>query len=260
MKNFLTYILESTFQNKEINKHDRKYLKNTIDQIFKTQSIMLGKTSDDAKNVKISNKVIKLLKDIDISTIDVDSLNNIFQQNDVPFKWNNIFKSNLYKGSAALDDEVKPDEMESCICLAFNTLNNTLNSSEKDMATEAENITEANSTTSNKVYNYYMSNKDKVDACAKPLFSVAKKNDRFDKLENEVPVSDEWIKLGKYEQLNNKPNKTAKTDIISSSGKCRISLKKETGARLMSGKQSEAIATIRTALYRTFGKKENICK
>ena len=56
--------------------------------------------------------------------------------------------------------------------------------------------------------------------------------------------------------MNNKPNNTAKTDIISSSGKCKISLKKELGARLMSGKQSEAIATIRTALYRTFGKKE----
>lgn len=56
--------------------------------------------------------------------------------------------------------------------------------------------------------------------------------------------------------LGNKPNPTAKTDIISSSGRCKVSLKKESGARLMSGKQSEAIATIRTALYRTFGKKE----
>lgn len=259
MKSFIEYIYEAAFNNNDFVKHKRAYLKNTISQIIQSKHVMLGKTNDDIKNIIVDDTVIKQLNLIDINTTTLDKLNEIFVQNSVPFKWKDIFKSNLYKGLSVDDSELTSTEMESCICLAFNTLNNTLNNNEKNMHTEAEKINEANpvnSTTSKKVYNFYIANKNKIDACAKVLFSVASDTDRFDKLENVSPVSNEWIKLGKYQQLKNEPNNTPKTDIISSSGKCKISIKKEIGARLMSGKQSEAIATIRTALYRTFGKKE----
>lgn len=261
MMTFLSYLLESTLGKDDFTKHNGKYVQNVIADIIKTGYVLIGQTADDAVKVKVDANIISALKNIDIKTLTQQDLNSLFATNSTPFRWggtkNAIFKSNLYKGSNRSDAEADSAEMESVICLAFNTMNNTLNADEIALANGDMELSEAtNSTASKKVYNFYIANKDKIDACAKPLFSIATKNDRFDKLGNETEVSDIWLKLGKYDQLGNKPNKTAKTDIISSSGKCKISLKKELGARLMSGKQSEAIATIRTALYRTFGSKE----
>lgn len=66
------------------------------------------------------------------------------------------------------------------------------------------------------------------------------------KLNNVPDTTDEWYELGMYTK---KPNTTPKTDIIVSSKKgVKISVKEESGARLMSGAINETIATIRVAI------------
>lgn len=66
------------------------------------------------------------------------------------------------------------------------------------------------------------------------------------KLDNVPTTTDEWYELGMYTK---KPNTTPKTDIIVSSKKgVKISVKEESGARLMSGAINETIATIRVAI------------
>lgn len=71
MKSFLEYLLESPFSNKEIYKHSGKYLKNVIDQILKTKTVMLGSTTDDMRTVQVDDAVLAQLKDIDLHTADV---------------------------------------------------------------------------------------------------------------------------------------------------------------------------------------------
>lgn len=66
------------------------------------------------------------------------------------------------------------------------------------------------------------------------------------KLDNVPDTTEEWYELGMYTK---KPNTTPKTDIIVSSKKgVKISVKEESGARLMSGAINETIATIRVAV------------
>ena len=65
------------------------------------------------------------------------------------------------------------------------------------------------------------------------------------KLDNVPDTTQEWYDLGLYTK---KPNTTPKTDIISKDGNARISVKEESGARLMSGAVNETIATIRVAV------------
>lgn len=59
-------------------------------------------------------------------------------------------------------------------------------------------------------------------------------------------VTEEWRKLGLYKESGATPNNTPKTDIIG--GRFHISIKEESGARLMSGAVNESIATIRAAI------------
>ena len=63
----------------------------------------------------------------------------------------------------------------------------------------------------------------------------------------DVEVTDKWRELGMYDEFKATPNKTPKTDIISSNGKYKISVKSGIGARLMSGAICETIATLRAA-------------
>lgn len=79
-----------------------------------------------------------------------------------------------------------------------------------------------------------------------------KKGDNLSKLANVPNTTKEWYDLGMYTK---KPNTTPKTDIISASKACRISVKEESGARLMSGGVNETIATLRVAI-RESGDKE----
>lgn len=164
-------------------------------------------------------------------------------------------------------------DYESLICLAYNIKNDALNNKEAAGLTEAEELKnkldngtvledEISETAHAKVY--YLAHKEAIDAMVEPLFQFFKqsKGVRLDKLENADKVSNTWLKFGEvnglqYDQQN--ANNTPKTDIISSNKKLRISCKKhdgKTGAQLMSGLQNEAVATIITALYRTFGKED----
>ena len=76
-------------------------------------------------------------------------------------------------------------------------------------------------------------------------------------------TTDEWFELGMYTK---KPNATPKTDIISTkNNKVRISVKEESGARLMSGAINETIATLRVAVNKSGNKElkelvDNTCK
>ena len=164
-------------------------------------------------------------------------------------------------------------DFESLICLAYNMKNDALNKAEAKGLTEAENIreqlksgqlTEDKISESDLAKQFYLEHKDQLDACVAPLFETPEVKQssgvRLDKLASESNVSKTWIKIGTIvgdDQSKMNPDKTPKTDIISSNDKLHISLKKSIGAQLMSGKQNEAVATIITALYRTFGKEEN---
>ena len=163
-------------------------------------------------------------------------------------------------------------DYESLICLAYNVRNNALNDKESKGLTEAQKlvdnlkngvISEDEISESDRAKVFYAQHKQQLDACVDPLFKeqfVKQSNGiRLDKLGNDMPQSSTWKELGHIngdENLKLKPDNTPKTDIISSNSKLRISCKKAKGAQLMSGAQNEAVATIITALYRTFGKEE----
>lgn len=83
--------------------------------------------------------------------------------------------------------------------------------------------------------------------------NILSPDDELAKLENSPDTTQEWYDLGMYTK---KPNTTPKTDIISDKkGLCKISVKEESGARLMSGAVNETIATIRAAVNNS-GNKE----
>lgn len=163
-------------------------------------------------------------------------------------------------------------DYESLICLAYNMKNDALNTAEAKGLTEAEEIknqlkngqlTEDKISESDLAKQFYLEHKSELDACVAPLFETSEvkqnKGVRLDKLDSESEASKTWQKIGTIvgdDKSKIKPDKTPKTDIISSNNKLRISLKKTTGAQLMSGKQNEAVATIITALHRTFGVEE----
>ena len=67
----------------------------------------------------------------------------------------------------------------------------------------------------------------------------------LNKLDNVPDTTQTWYDLGLYTK---KPNTTPKTDIISNDNSVKISVKEESGARLMSGAVNETIATIRVAV------------
>ena len=261
MNSFLEWLFEAKMKNThEFEAHNRMYLKNVITSILKNKIVDVGNV--ESNFIDVDKSVIMSLQNADVNTLTVDKFNLITSSNSTPFVWNSINKNNEYKGKVGVDSNIDAQSMESVICLAFNYLNNTLNTKEKSGLFEVEQtldnktITEDKLTESDRIKRYYLLNKDAIDACAKPLLSLTDQSTRFDKLEIGEEVSKEWLLLGQYKTLKNLPNKTPKTDIISNDSQFKVSLKKEIGAQLMSGKQSEAIATILTALYRTFGKKD----
>lgn len=73
------------------------------------------------------------------------------------------------------------------------------------------------------------------------------------KLETKDPVTKEWEELGQFKAY--KPSNVPKTDIISSDGKYKFSVKENGKSQLMSAKINEAIATLRAAI-RKEGPKE----
>lgn len=89
------------------------------------------------------------------------------------------------------------------------------------------------------------------DALAKNIYDCLSKtgiiSDKLtlNKLDNVPDTTQTWYDLGLYTK---KPNTTPKTDIISSDNSVKISVKEESGARLMSGAVNETIATIRVAI------------
>lgn len=89
--------------------------------------------------------------------------------------------------------------------------------------------------------------KDPAELAQSIYASLSKvmKDSPLDKLPNKEPATNEWIKLGMYTK---KPNNTPKTDIISADSQFKISVKEESGARLMSGAVNETIATLRVAI------------
>ena len=164
-------------------------------------------------------------------------------------------------------------DFESLICLAYNVKNDALNSKEAKGLTEAEEIrkqlktgtlTEDKISESDLAKQFYLEHKEQLDACVEPLFEepAVKQSSgvRLDKLDADAKSSDTWQEIGTIagdDKSKLRPDSTPKTDIISSNNKLRISLKKSAGAQLMSGKQNEAVATIITALYRTFKHNES---
>lgn len=193
-------------------------------------------------------------------------------------------KNNLFAGfhntslKGSTDNNVSSNwqpsaqDYESIICLAYNVRNDALNDKEKIGITEAQQIiknihnniiSEDEISESDRCKVFYAKHKNELDACVDPLLNnihvKQAKGIRLDKLPNDLKQSELWKAIGKIngdENLNLKPDNTPKTDIISSNNKLRISCKKATGAQLMSGAQNETVATIITALYRTFGKEE----
>lgn len=86
---------------------------------------------------------------------------------------------------------------------------------------------------------YYAQNEDSCKMLSEVLSNI---NSKLYKLPNVKTTTSEWKKLGNYKK---EPNKTPKTDIISSDSKYRISVKKaKHGSQLMSGGECESRATL----------------
>lgn len=90
---------------------------------------------------------------------------------------------------------------------------------------------------------------------AEVLANAIGTNIKISKLETKdgAPISSDWVEAGKYG--SGRGDKTPKTDLISSDGRFRISLKKDGGSQLMSAKlnetSSEALATLNAAISLT---------
>lgn len=160
-----------------------------------------------------------------------------------------------------------PQDMESVICLACNNINDMLTAKQKNVLIDAQKkltaiqedeLTEDEIADSEKANIFYLKHKEELDAIAKTLSSKFKdvQFNPMDKLAANDPVSEEWKIAGNYAMNNNVPNKTPKTDIISKDGKIRVSLKQaDKGSQLMSGRQAEATATLKSAI-KSIGKEE----
>lgn len=93
------------------------------------------------------------------------------------------------------------------------------------------------------IVEYYENNKQMIDAitnCIKSASPIGKCPSGS--------VTQDWVNLGSFKELNHTPNRTPKTDLISTDKKVKISLKKSTGAQLMSGGYCESKATIYSAI------------
>ncbi len=89
--------------------------------------------------------------------------------------------------------------------------------------------------------NYYQDEFKFINNCANVLKQLG---DKLHKLLSKDKITGEWEELGSYKETKDKPNNTPKTDLISSNGKYKISLKKAGGSQPMSGAYNEAKATI----------------
>lgn len=89
--------------------------------------------------------------------------------------------------------------------------------------------------------NYYQDEFKFINNCANVLKQLG---DKLHKLLSKDKITAEWEELGSYKETKDKPNNTPKTDLISSDGKYKISLKKAGGSQPMSGAYNEAKATI----------------
>lgn len=140
-------------------------------------------------------------------------------------------EDNFYRPSA--------EDMEVIIAFAVNRkLDETLNSDKKLDAKQnikfcATDKSKKHTQKEENMLNYYQYNQDFINKCADKLIEQAglQANDKLHKLPNE----------------SGKPNSTPKTDLISSNGNYKISLKKAGGAQLMSGGYYEAKATLLSA-------------
>lgn len=118
---------------------------------------------------------------------------------------------------------------ESIICEAWNSQGKTLG----DYAKEAEKRGIDPDTLAKNIYD-----------CLSKTGIISDKL-TLNKLDNVPDTTQTWYDLGLYTK---KPNTTPKTDIISNDNSVKISVKEESGARLMSGAVNETIATIRVAI------------
>ena len=119
---------------------------------------------------------------------------------------------------------------ESVICEAWNSGGTSLGDYEKEAISRGLDP----ETLAQNIYNSILNS------------GILDEGEKLEKLANVPKTTEEWYKLGMYTK---KPNTTPKTDIIVSSLKgVKISVKEESGARLMSGAINETIATIRVAI------------
>lgn len=166
--------------------------------------------------------------------------------------------TSLKTGSVKGSWTPSPQDMESLICLAYNSTNGLLDNTQKKQLIKASEIVrklnkgmlmEDDIASSDRAIVYYKQNQAQLDLVADAInkFIGSKVSaSPLNKLENSEQATSEWIQFGNFDK---KPNNTPKTDIITDNGKFKISLKcGDTGAQLMSGAEHESIATIQTAI------------
>ena len=88
---------------------------------------------------------------------------------------------------------------------------------------------------------FYVKNEESCLRMIEPLKGI---NSELYKLPNINATSKSWHELGDYKRYSKSPDKTPKTDVISANGKYKLSLKKASGAQLMSGAECESRATM----------------
>lgn len=134
------------------------------------------------------------------------------------------------------------EDMEAIIAFAVNTKLDEKLDSVQNIKFCANNKSKKQTQKEENMLNYYADEKEIfIDFCADKIVKYV--GDKLHKLPSENETTSGWKEKGSY-QKGQIPNKTPKTDLISSNGNYKISLKKANGAQLMSGAFNEAKATI----------------
>lgn len=152
------------------------------------------------------------------------------------------------------------EDMEYVIAFAYNKKCGIFTSDVDNIVYVTGKSVEPNSKCQ-QLMDYYVGNQEDVDRIVEVMIAkigeARDKSGAFKKLVSGDAVSSRWMVLGEFRERNARCNKTPKTDIQTASGH-RISLKKKGGAQLMSGFESESLATMMCAAINAEGKNSKL--
>lgn len=136
------------------------------------------------------------------------------------------------------------EDMESVVAFAVNKMLDSDFDDVQNIKFCLNNNSDKQTQKEENMLNYYQDEFKFINNCANVLKQV---DDKLHKLPSKDKSTGEWENLGSYKETGDRPNNTPKTDLITSDGKYKVSLKKDGGSQPMSGAYNEAKATILSA-------------